>query len=211
MLTIVARTRSATMTLVTMMLRSAIVLCLLLGFAAWASAQPASAAQRAGVQQRPDFATLHLRTRLGSFKIVPAGDTPAMGRFEMTFTGTVLVHNVNGKLEVSGKLRLEYNNHGRKVFTGTGRIVVTGEWRSMQWFGSDMEAVWYGRGLIRVSGEFDRNLDTGEYWYDDPKQKYYWYPGASMEVHLPQAGAPPARPIERRRTQPVPKSSDKGR
>jgi hypothetical protein len=198
------------MTIVTMMVRVAIGLCLGVALSACALAQPATPAQREGVPDRADFATMHLRTQLGSFKIVPAGDTPAMGRFEMTFTGTVLIHDLKGRLETAGKLRLEYNDHGRRVFTGTGRIVVTGEWRSMQWFGSNMEAVWYGRGLIRVSGEFDRNLNTGEYWYDDPKQKYYWYPGASMQVELPQAGAPPAPPVERRHPRPVPKTSGKG-
>lgn len=162
-----------------------------------ASAQPATAAQKAGVKPENGFSTFHMHTRLGSFKVVSQGDTPAQGRFEMSFTGSAMISHLDGKLEVLGNLRKEYDKGGRKVYQGTGKIIVTGKWRSLQWFGRNMQAVWYGKGAIRLTGEFDNQLETGQYWYEDPNVKNYWQPGGSVTLGLPEFGDAGVKPVER--------------
>lgn len=110
------------------------------------------------------------------------------GRLDVKFSGTLLVSKLeNGELKiVEGKLKKEYDKNGRAVYTGSARIIVTGKWRGVQWFGSDMSAVFYGAGFARITGEFDRNLNTGDYWYDsDPPQSF---PSASViSLTVPKA------------------------
>jgi hypothetical protein len=145
-----------------------------------ALAQPATPAQMAGVTPNPDFGTLHMRTRLGSFRLIDG-----KGRVEFTFKGTVLISQLKGTWKLDGRARKEYEGKGRIVLNGQGRIVVTGEWRAVQWFGSDMEGVWYGFGIARVQGEFDRDLNTGEYWFEDPRDKRFWLANNVIDIALP--------------------------
>jgi len=157
------------------------------------SAQPATPEQRAGVEPDPNFATLHLATKLGSFKLLDG-----VGRVEISFTGSILLSKITGKVQTSGKLRKEFEGNDRVVYSGTGKVVVTGRWRGIQWFGRDMRAVWYGAGQARLAGEFDRNLETGKYWYDDPSQKADWMASGTTTVTLPNRYAQPdVKPIER--------------
>lgn len=131
---------------------------------------------------------MHMQSNLGSFKIIPATDdrgNPDAGRLEFSFTGTVLISKLDGKATVSEGVRKEFDDLDRVVFHGTGSIVIDGKWRAVQWFGGDMEAVWYGRGIARMVGEFDRNLETGNYWFDDPVSKQSWMTQI-REIHLPQ-------------------------
>ncbi|MBS1721960.1 MAG: hypothetical protein JSS66_03015 [Armatimonadetes bacterium] len=148
-----------------------------------AFAQAATEAQKAGVGPG-NHGTMHFRTKLGSFKVINGE-----GRVEFTFTGTVLVSNLDGKLEVTGNVRKEYEAHKRVIYTGTGRCVVTGKWRAVQWFGRDMSAVWFGSGVIRLSGEFDRDQKTGEYWYEDPSQVDFWPGNNTIDAVNPKAVA----------------------
>lgn len=132
----------------------------------------------------PKYGTIHLRTNLGSFKMLPKAEI-AEGRVELDFTGTVLLSNFEGTIEKSGNIRLEYRGHGREVYFGQGKMVLTGRFRGIQWFGKNMTCTWRGDGIVRLFGEFDKNLFTGEYWYDDPTQKAQW--GTyGVEAEVPQ-------------------------
>lgn len=170
--------------------------------AAFASAQPATPEQRAGVPGGLGaLATLHLQTNVGSFRLIDG-----LGRVEISFSGSILFNQVKGfdggkGLKMEGNLRKEYEGNDRLLLSGTGRVVVTGRWRGIQWFGTNMRAVWYGRGMARISGEFDRNLETGWYWYDNPKVRNQWMAGGSFTVLLPEWNAAPT-PVPRARPAP---------
>lgn len=153
-----------------------------LSVAAAVFAQPATPAQRAGVPAG-EFFTMHFQSRVGSFKMLDG-----QGRVEIQFTGTLLLNNYEGTApQVSGDLRVEYDNPQRKrrVYFGVGRIVLTGKWRGVQVFGRNLKAVWFGRGVVRLSGEFDRNLETGWYWYDNPAERMPWPSQGVQDVQLP--------------------------
>lgn len=145
-----------------------------------------------------DIGVLHLQTRLGSFKLLDG-----RGRLEIAFTGTVLISGLrpeedaqrrakyrgisplDGSLQVTGNVRREWAGHNRQVFYGTGRIVLNGQFRGVQWFGRDMQARWIGDGISRLYGEFDQNLQTGWYWYDNIERAVPW--GAvGMQAVLPE-------------------------
>ena len=144
-------------------------------------AQPATPAQMAGVEQKDGFGIFHFQTRLGSFKVIDG-----QGRLEFDFKGTVLLSNVNGNFSVTGKVRKEYEKHGRTLYSGTGHVVVTGSWRAVQWFGRDVKGAWYGAGVIRLSGEFDKEQKTGEYWFEDPNKVAFWPGGSTIDMPVPQ-------------------------
>ena len=157
-------------------------------------------AQRATVEEMGDFAgtrgyaTLHMTCNLGSFKI-----SPGEGRVEISFTGTILVSSLQGEVEKSPGIITEFSGLGRDVYHGTGTIIVNGKWRSVQWFGTEMKADWYGRGHVKLTGEFDRNLDLGKYWYDDDEEKGSWLT-SMREIDLPErrlGGAPDVVPRKR--------------
>lgn len=166
-------------------------------------AQVATAEQMGPFAGRSGFGTLHLQSRLGSFKSIDGE-----GRLSVRFTGTLLVTNLrDGRMTVrSGRLRKEFDEGGRQVYTGTADVVIDGKWRGVQWFGRDMRAVWWGRGFMRVSGEFVRNpqtgkLETGDYWYNNPEEKMAFPSSNLITLTLPQATMgvdPNVRPRGRR-------------
>ena len=167
-------------------------------------AQPASAAERGQFANRRDMAVMRLNTNLGSFRCIDGE-----GRLEFSFSGTVLLASIEGTVTPSGNLRKEYELKDakgkviRQVYSGTGRFVIEGKWRAVQWFGSNMRAVWWGKGFMRITGEFDRNLRTGDFWYDNPAQKQAWPSTSLLTLTLPPPafGANPnANPQMRRRT-----------
>ncbi|MCG9895488.1 MAG: hypothetical protein MH204_08440 [Fimbriimonadaceae bacterium] len=147
-----------------------------------ALAQPATEAQRAGVTPQPGFGTLHLEAALGSFRLIDG-----QGRVQVSFEGTVLVSQVQGTVTATGAVRKEFEDAGRAVYHGRGTIVVVGKWRAIQWFGGNMRAVWYGTGLARITGEFDRNQNSGAYWYDNPARRQPWFPNSTITITNPQA------------------------
>lgn len=162
--------------------RAALSAALALVFGALAVAQPATEAQMNGVKDRSNCGTLHFSTRLGSFKMIDG-----FGRAEFTFTGTVLINRVDGTKEVTGNVRKEYEKGDRVIYFGTGKVVVTGSWRGIQWFGKDLSGVWFGRGVMRFAGEFDRDQLTGDYWFDDPSKKTAWPGGTTYDIPFPRA------------------------
>lgn len=154
---------------------------------ALALAQPATPAQRAGVPANPGYATMHLETTVGSSRSVDSE-----GRYEISFRGTVLISQLTGftpgskgTIQVSGDVKKQYDSNNRQVYFGRGKIVVTGKWRSIHWFGGDMTAVWFGRGRVQVTGEYDKNLKTGALWFDDPKKRIDFPVNGLLEYVLP--------------------------
>lgn len=156
-----------------------------LGIAGWALAQPATPEQRAGTNNDPNYGTLHLRTKLGSYKLMNGA-----GRVDIRFVGSMLISGLEGTVVVdpaAGPVKEEYKNDKfqKQVFSGAGRVTVTGKFKAIQWFGKDMDTVWYGVGQARIDGEFDRNLETGFYWYDDPAEKFAWPSDGTMTITNP--------------------------
>lgn len=124
------------------------------------------------------FGTMHLTTHVGSFRVASPGSDPARGKMDMQFTGTVLVSGLRpgGTVVPSGNVKREYwdEKHNKQVWHGTGHLVIDGAYKGIQWFGRDLNATWVGFGIMLLYGEFDKNLETGYVWYDDPKQKRFW-------------------------------------
>jgi len=150
----------------------------------------------AGVTPSTKFATMHMHTKLGSFKSIDSE-----GRFDLRFRGTLLISQLKGTAVPSGNIRKQYDKHGRQVYFGEGQMVITGKWRAIQWFGADMSAVWYGGGVIRLSGEFDKNLNTGQYWFSDPSKKQYWLTSGVYTIPLPNPqDTKTIKPVERGKT-----------
>lgn len=117
--------------------------------------------------------TINLQTSLGSFKMIDG-----KGIASFSFEGTVLLINVEGTVRTEGNLKLEFDEPKmkRKAYYGKGKITVEGKWRGIQWFGSNMTGYVKGEAKIRLTGEFDRNLSTGVFWYGNrTNEKYPWY------------------------------------
>jgi hypothetical protein len=120
---------------------------------------------------------LHLETVVGSFKIKRGSEDLNQGVCDINFTGTVLVSNLQGVATPGAGVKLEYDRPDmqRKVFHGTGSLHIAGKFGSISFFGRDMNALYNGSGVVQLYGEFDKNLNTGYYWYgDDPTTKRDW-------------------------------------
>lgn len=91
-----------------------------------------------------------MESSLGSFML------QGEGRIEMEFRGTVLLNDFEGAPPVfEGNVRKEYEGHGRTVWFGSGKAIIEGKWRHLQWFGGDLKATWNGIGMARLFGEYD--------------------------------------------------------
>ncbi len=151
--------------------------------------KPDAKSKTAPAMNSNNFGTVHFHTTVGSFKILGGGDSPAQGKLEVSFHGTLLVSGLKGKVTPSGNVRLEkdYKPQKKQVFFGTGKIVVEGSYNAVQFFGRDLEGVFTGFGAMRLYGEFDRKLETGEYWYEG-KERRPWGTGG-MTLLVPEPGA----------------------
>lgn len=159
----------------------------LLALAGAALAQPATAAQRAGVPNDKSFGTIHWQAALGSFRLIDG-----QGRVEMTCRGTVLISQLTGfeagskgSVKLEGDFIKQYDKDGRQVYFGKGKVIVTGKWRGVQVFGQQMAGTWFGTGRIRLDGEFDSKLESGFFWYDDPTKKTEWPTSGTLEYPVP--------------------------
>lgn len=134
----------------------------------------------------PADKTLHFQSSVGSFKILPPSEDPVTGTLTFNFTGTVLISDLQGTATPTGNVRKEYDNaeHHKTLYFGTGKMTVAGKFRSVQFFGRDVDGEFTGVGIMRLYGEFDRNLKTGYFWFD-PKDKKPWGNGG-MQVPIPQ-------------------------
>ena len=184
----------------------AVSVALLCSFGASTFAQQAAKEEKKdGPPPKPDYGVMYLSTSIGSFKMLEYNDDkPPEGHFEMTFTGTVLVDTTDAvkhprglktTITTSGNVRKEVTYHGRQVFNGTGKIVVDGGWHALQWFGRDMKATMNGCAVFRLTGEFDKNLETGYFWYPDGK-KMDWGTGG-VQPTCPKANYEPPKPTVR--------------
>jgi hypothetical protein len=125
-----------------------------------------------GTPQQPNLQTMFFETKIGSFKLVNG-----TGRVEIDFQGTMLISELQGDVVTSGNVKKEYDHDSPKKtgYHGRGKIIVTGNFKGIQWFGTDMKGKWTGTGLARMYGEFDKNQETGYYWYAHKPQKVAWY------------------------------------
>ncbi|MEQ1821556.1 MAG: hypothetical protein ABL949_03515 [Fimbriimonadaceae bacterium] len=130
---------------------------------------------------RPTDDTMYLETTLGSFKVLNG-----RGKFSFTFKGTVLVSGLDGNVTVTGNVKKEYDREGRVAYFGAGGMELVGTWRGLQWFGENMKATFTGEGAVRLFGEFDKDLNTGFYWYKSLPAKNIWYT-SGIETKLPPA------------------------
>jgi hypothetical protein len=132
-------------------------------------------------------------TNVGSFKLLSRGDTIPSGTLTMNFTGSVLVSELNGTITPEGNVRREYNNkeRGKEVWFGTGKITITGSYRAVQWFGRNLKAHFNGNGFLRLYGEFDKQLETGSFWFDPNEKKFWGNFGTGFGVPEQQYGPKP--------------------
>jgi hypothetical protein len=159
----------------------------LLVASAVAQQKPATGATKTP-EAKPLYAGLDFQSNVGSFKLLGAGDTPAMGKLTFSFTGTVLVSGLEkgSKVTTSGNVRREINDtkHNKAVYHGTGTMTVDGRVRAVQFFGRDVKAKFFGQGIFRLYGEFDKNLGTGTYKYAGSTEVRPWGTGG-MTLAVP--------------------------
>jgi hypothetical protein len=139
---------------------------------------------------------LNLTCNIGSFKI-----SNADGTIDLTFRGTVLVSHASGQVLASGSLKEEYKGHDRTAYFGTGKLIIKGKVVGVQWFGQDLTAHLVGTGMVRTYGEYDKDLNTGFYWYGDAVQKKKtWIRGYTLFYPQPdttEQKAPILRPVKK--------------
>lgn len=140
-------------------------------------------------REQPKYGTLRLRAGLGSFRL------EGEGRVEMTFRGTLMLVNFNGKIDLQGRVRKEFEGMGRTVWFAARdesgrfpRAVIEGKWRYLQWFGGDMQAVWRGRGIALIFGEYDEHGDSGT-WQLDDNPPYPWH-NVGRAIYVPEEITP---------------------
>lgn len=152
------------------------------------SAKPAAAAPKPAAS--PNFGTINFKSSVGSFKILGGAD-PAQGEVNFQFTGSVLVSGLDGQVVTSGAVRKEIDNKEfkKQVFNGKGSIKVSGKFRAIQFFGRDLSGKFYGFGIMRLYGEFDKNLNTGEVWYDGKEHEPWGTSGKQMPNPPASGGA----------------------
>lgn len=124
---------------------------------------------------------MDFKANVGSFKLLGAGDVPAKGKLTFDFNGTVLVSGAEKTTMIvaSPGVRREINDvkHNKAVYHGRGKMTIDGPVRAVQFFGRDLKARFYGRGIFRLYGEFDKNLDTGSYKLDGNQEARPWGTG----------------------------------
>ena len=126
---------------------------------------------------------LTLQTRIGSFKLIDG-----QGSVSFSFEGTVLLANVEGDVKIEGAVKKEFDDPKlkRKTYFGKGKITIVGKWRGIQWFGGNMRDTIKGKSIVRMVGEFDKNLDTGFYWYgNEVAERTPWFT-SGMTITVPQ-------------------------
>lgn len=133
--------------------------------------------------QPQEHGIINFHTNVGAFKILGVADVPAQGTLDMSFEGTVMVSGPAQDATVvpygEVALELDRSDRGRRVYFGKGRLVVSGDYRAIQFFGRGLKAKWTGFGVLRLYGEFDQNLETGQVWYEG-QEKQSWNTGGFM-------------------------------
>jgi hypothetical protein len=141
--------------------------------------------------------TLQFGSNVGSFKVLPFNDEkPTKGTLSFSFNGSVLVSGLNGQIKKEGDVREEYKNdkYGKQLYFGKGKLTITGEVRSVQFFGRDVRGTLKGEGLITFYGEFDKNLDTGWIQYEGG-DRTPWGTGG-LQKQVPEVSYSPANDLK---------------
>src|SRR5437763_5533596 len=159
-----------------------------------------AAALAFGQAKNPNIDTLHLKTALGSFKFFNGS-----GTIHLKFKGTVLLTFFHGTVTPAGNVRKEFpvpqigkvverDGGVRQAFHGDGEITINGDFKSVQWFGRDLDGTWVGTGGFRLFGEYDKDLNTGLFWYgSDTEHIEQWGVGSGDRL-LPRNANQP-RPV----------------
>jgi hypothetical protein len=153
----------------------------------------------ANIKWAKPHARAYFNSNVGSFKLMANDEFATEGTLDMTFRGTLLVSNLEpgSTIVVSGNIRKEIDDPKlkRQVYFGDGRVTIVGKFRSVQFFGRGLRAAFDGFGFVRLYGEFDRNLDTGYYWYEGAAEKIPWSTGGSpLVIPPPDAAKPRVKP-----------------
>jgi len=136
--------------------------------------------------------TLYLQTGVGSFKLLPPGPDKTRGTLDIDFEGTIMVSGLTGTATPGAgvRLELERKDHNRQVYFGKGHIRISGEFRAIQFFGRNLKGSYNGVAVARLYGEFDKNMETGYYWYASQPEKQDWGAYGRTLVCPPQKMAP---------------------
>jgi hypothetical protein len=147
---------------------------------------------------------VHMTAEIGAFKIKRGSEAPDYGCLEISFKGTVLVSGLKGTAVPSNGAFLDFSQpqYKKDVYfsKGIGKLVVTGQFEGIQFFGQHVNAHYRGDGVIQLYGEFDKDLNTGLFWYDTrPEPKQYWSTNGitiTPSPYTPQGGTSPAIKIK---------------
>lgn len=135
------------------------------------------------------YANLKFNTKVGSFKILGTDEVLAQGTLTMAFKGTVMVSDLEpgGKVSFSGDVRKEYttDDNRKTLYFGKGTMTVAGRYKSLQFFGQDLDANFFGLGIFRLYGEFDKDLKTGTYQVDQGEKMPWGTNGMQVAVPNP--------------------------
>jgi hypothetical protein len=142
---------------------------------------------KGNADEKHPHGVFYFKAGVGSFKVLGANEVPAEGVLSFDFSGTVLVSGLNpgGSVQTTGDVKKEFSDdkYNKQVYFGHGHMTIDGKYKGIQFFGRSVNATFNGFGIVRLVGEFDRNLDTGTYWYAlDPNTKMPW--GTNM-LQLP--------------------------
>ena len=136
------------------------------------------------------YGLISFESQIGSFKLLPGGEIPAQGKLEFSGSGTFLVSRLKpgGTIKTTGNIRMEYEHKasGKQVYFGRGSVIIEGKFDAVQFFGREIKAKFNGFGFVRLYGEFDKNLNTGEYWYESGKHKPWGSTGMTLAVPDPE-------------------------
>jgi hypothetical protein len=165
-------------------------------------AGPAIPASAMAMMPAPEASDLvFIKSGVGSFKVVPKGPgAPPAGRLEFSFSGTVLITGLEpgSFLQTSGNVRREYQNEkfAKQVYFGRGKILIVGKFRNCEWFGRDLDLKFKGSAIFRMISEFDKNLNTGEFWYEGDR-KHVPLQTSLIPIYVPKAKGGPMDAITR--------------
>lgn len=136
------------------------------------------------------YANLKFNTKVGSFKVLGTDEVLAQGTLKMSFKGTVMVSDLEpgGTVNFTGNVRKEYTTDDKRktLYFGKGTITVAGRYKSLQFFGQDLDANFFGLGIFRLYGEFDKDLKTGTYQVDQGEKMPWGTNGMQVAVPNPQ-------------------------
>ncbi|MGV3619025.1 MAG: hypothetical protein ACO1SV_27170 [Fimbriimonas sp.] len=171
---------------------------LLVNLATAQQAAPTTPAKPSTTVPASAYKGLTFSTNVGSFKLLGGGDVPPQGKLTIQFTGTVLVSGLykDGKVTTSGNVLREIHDtkNGKTVYHGTGSLVLEGKAKAVQFFGRNLKGRFFGQGIFRLYGEFDKNLETGFYEYDGVPGKLDWGTGGrTVEVPGRDQVKPPSK------------------